>query len=103
MVTSLLNNSASWIGLTDEIVDKLQDFQNKLMLRFFEAPKQGTPTSRVELDSNMLIMKNRIILNRLTYVGKVMAKSLPNNMCIRALINGKLVCKHKDLLTECEK
>ena len=42
VVTSLLNNSASWISLTDEIVDKLQDFQNKFMLRFFEAPKQGT-------------------------------------------------------------
>ena len=87
---------------SDEIVDKLEDFQNKLMLRFFEAPKQGTPTGIVELDSNMLLMKNRILLSKLTYVGKVMAKSLPNNMCRRALINGKLVCKGKDLLTECE-
>ena len=79
--TSLLNNSASWIGPTDEIVDKLQDFQNKFILRFFEAPKQGTPTGIVELDLNMLLMKNRIILNKLIYVGKVMAKSLTNNMC----------------------
>ena len=47
-------------------------------------------------------MKNRIILSKLTYIGKVMAKSLPSNMCRRALINGKLVCKGKDLLTECE-
>ena len=39
VVTSLLNNSASWIGLNDEIVTKLQDFQNNFMLRFFEAPK----------------------------------------------------------------
>ena len=31
-----------------------------------------------------------------------MAKSLPNNMCRMALINGKLVCKGKDLLTKCE-
>ena len=57
VVTSLLNNSASCIGLTDKIVDKLQDFQNKFMLRFFEAPKQGTPNGIVELDSNMLLMK----------------------------------------------
>ena len=57
------------------------------MLRFFEAPKQGTPTVIVELDSNMLI---------------IMAKSLPDNMCRQALINGKLVCKGKDLLTQCE-
>ena len=80
----------------------MQDFQNKFMLRFFEAPKQGTPTGIVEVDSNMLLMKNRIILSKLTYMGKVMAKSLPNNMCRRALINGKLVCKGKDLLTECK-
>ena len=97
-----MNNSASWIGLTDEIVDKLQDFQNKFMLRFFEAPKQGTPTGIVKLDSNMLLMKNRIMLSKLTYVGKIMEKSTAHNMCRRALLNGKNVCNGKDLLTECE-
>ena len=80
----------------------MQVFQNKFILRFFEAPKQGTPTGIVESDSNMLQIKKRIMLSKLTYVGKVMAKSLTNNMCRRALINGKLVCKGKDLLTECE-
>ena len=40
-VTSQLNKSASWIGLTYEIVDKLQDFQNKFILRFFEALNMG--------------------------------------------------------------
>ena len=75
VVTSLLNNSASWIGFTDEIIDILQEFQNKFMLRFFEAPKQGTPYGIVELDSNMLLMKNRIMLSKLTYVGKIMVKS----------------------------
>ena len=54
IATSLLNNSASWIGLTDEMIDILHEFQNKFMLRFFEAPKQGTPSGIVELDSNKL-------------------------------------------------
>ena len=72
------------------------------MLRFFEAPKQGTPTGIVELDYNMLLMKNRIMLNKLIYVGKVMTKSTSMNMCRRALLNGKNICKGKDLLTECE-
>ena len=31
-----------------------------------------------------------------------MAKSSPNNMCTCALNNGELVCKGKDILTECE-
>ena len=31
-----------------------------------------------------------------------MAKSTSHNMCRRALLNGKNVCKGKDLLTECE-
>ena len=44
------------------------------MLRFSEAPKQGTPTGIGELDSNRLIMKNSIMLSKLTYVGKVMEK-----------------------------
>ena len=72
------------------------------MLRFFEAPKQGTPKGIIELDSNMLLMKNRIMLNKLTYVGKIMAKSEDINMCRRALLNGRDTCKGKDLLTECE-
>ena len=71
IVTSLLNNSASCIGLTDEIINILHEFQNKLMFRFFEAPKQGTTSGIVELDYNMLLMKNRIMLSKLTYVGKI--------------------------------
>ena len=62
---SLLNDSASWIGLTDEIVDKLQVFQNKFTLRFFEAPKQGTPTSIVELDPNKMPMKDCVLVKKL--------------------------------------
>ena len=81
IVTSILNNSDSWIGINDEIIDKLQDFQNSFMLRFFEAAKQGTPTGIVELDANMLLMKNRIMLSKLTYVGKLMANTAQNNMC----------------------
>ena len=68
IVTSLLNNSASWIVLTDEILDKLQDFQNRFMLRFFEARNQSTPTGIVEIDLNMLLTKNRILLSKLTYI-----------------------------------
>ena len=54
-VTSILNNSESWIGISAEALDKLQDFQNRFMLRLFEAPKQGTPSEIVELDANMLL------------------------------------------------
>ena len=48
VVTSLLYISASWIGLTDEIIDILQEFQNKFMLRFFEVPKQWIPSGMIE-------------------------------------------------------
>ena len=53
IVSSILNNSESWIGITKEIIDKLQEFQNRLMLRFVEAPKQGTLTGIVELNAKM--------------------------------------------------
>ena len=43
------------------------------------------------------------MLSKLTYVGKIMAKSTSHNMCRRALLNGKNVCKGKDLLTKCER
>ena len=42
------------------------------------------------------------MLNKLIYVGKLMAKSEDINMCRRALLNGRNICKGKDLLTECE-
>ena len=42
------------------------------------------------------------MLNKLIYVGKIMAKSTNHNMCRRALLNGRNICKGKDLLTECE-
>ena len=47
-------------------------------------------------------MKNRIMLNKLIYVGKIMAKSTNHNMCRRALLNGRDVFNVEDLLTECE-
>ena len=88
IVTSILNNSEYRIGITKEIINKLQDFQNRFMLRFVEAPKKGTPTGIVVLDANMLLMRNRIMLNKLTYVGKLMAKSAPGNMWRPSLRNG---------------
>ena len=68
-------------------------------LQYWLPPKQVTPNGIVELDLNMLLMKNRVMLSKLTYVGKVMTKSTNHNMCRRALRNGK---NGKDLLTECE-
>ena len=40
------------------------------MLSFFEALKQGTPTGIVELDSNMLLMNDRIILGYVTIMSE---------------------------------
>ena len=40
------------------------------------------------------------MLNKLTYIGKLMANSDQNNMCTQTLRNRKLTCKDKDLLTE---
>ena len=50
------------------------------MLRFVETPKQGRPTGVVELDANMLLKKHQIMLSKLTYMGKLMANTAPNNM-----------------------
>ena len=63
------------------------------MLRFFEALTKGTPSGIVKLDSNMLLMKNRIMRNKLKYMGKIMAKSTAHNMCRRALITAKMSVK----------
>ena len=54
MVTSILNKSESWIGITTEAIPMLQDFRNRFMLIFVEALKRGTPSGMVEMDANML-------------------------------------------------
>ena len=69
VVISLINNSAPWTGLTDKIGDKLQDFQNKFMLR--TQTRDPQQYSRVRL--KYAIDENRIMLNKLTYKGKIMA------------------------------
>ena len=45
VASSIINNCEFWIGVKDEAIDILQDFQNRFMLRFFAAPKQGTEST----------------------------------------------------------
>ena len=46
IVTSIRNNSESWIGITKEIKDKLQDFENRFMLSLFETSALGNMCRR---------------------------------------------------------
>ena len=52
VVSSLVNNSESWIGMKVDAIDILKDFQNRFI--------QGTPSCIVELDVNMMLMKEMV-------------------------------------------
>ena len=47
----------------------------------------------------MLLMRKKIILSKLTYVGKIMAKAKSQIMGKRALLNRNNECKGKNLIT----
>ena len=52
------------------------------MLRFFAAPKQGTPTWKVEQDSIMMLMETRVLLKKMLFIGKIMSKEDPTK-CVK--------------------
>ena len=82
VATSLIKNSESWIGI--KVI--LEDFQKKVMLRFCAAPEQGTPI--VELYSTMKYMKNRILQEKMLFIGEIMPNKDPNHMCRRVHLAG---------------
>ena len=69
-VTKLLNNCESWIGVTENHIQRLQDIQNKFLRRVLI----GTPKGMMELDGQILMMHLRIMQKKLRLVGKIMAK-----------------------------
>ena len=44
----------TWIGITNENIQKLQDIKNRFICKVLEATKQGKPIGKIKLDMGML-------------------------------------------------
>ena len=64
-VTKLLNNCESWIGVTENHIQRLQDIQNKFLRRVLVDPLTGTPKGMMEQDVQILMMHLRIMQKKL--------------------------------------
>ena len=100
VLPQLLNNCESWLGIADSDIQKLQDFQDNYILKFFQVSAKGTPKGMLMLDSQILSMKWRIKLEKIRAISKTMGKT-NDNLCKRALIEGRDSCNGEDLLSLC--
>ena len=88
VLPQLLNNCESWLGIADSDIQKLQDFQDNYILKFFQVSAKGTPKGMLMLDSQILSMKWRINLEKIRAISKTMGKP-DDNLCKIALIEGR--------------
>ena len=77
IIPSLLHNAESWIGITDKIINDLQDFQDKFTRKVLRLPP-STTKAIYQWDSGLMSMKWRIAQKKLMFVNKIMQKDHSN-------------------------
>ena len=78
-------NSESWIVLTNEHIERMQQVQDNNFMKVFQVANSGTPKCMVRLDSQTLQVKWQILLRKIKQVRKTMDKH-DENICKRAII-----------------
>ena len=77
VVQPLLNNCASWIGITEKHVNELQKFQNKFVRRVLHLPHSVTQAI-LDYDIGMWPMGWRIKERKLNFVRQILLKEDTN-------------------------
>ena len=77
VIQPLLNNCASWIGITEKHIQELQKFQNKFIRRVLHLPPNFTQAI-LEWDVGMWPMEWRIKEKKLNFVRQILAKNDEN-------------------------
>ena len=100
VIPKLLNNTESWLGINESHIKTLQDFQDNFIRKVVQVSAKGTPKGMIRLDSQILPMKWKIVLEKLRAIAKTMGKP-EDNLCRKALLEGQRTCNGEDLLSEC--
>ena len=91
MSSKILSNSDSWIGLTNEHIERIQSVQDNYFMKVFQVVDKGTPVCMVRLDSQTLQVKWQILRKKMKQVRKTMDKD-EENICKKVLIAGQQTC-----------
>ena len=97
IISKILSNSDSWIGLTKQHINRIQNVQDNYFKKVFQVADSGTPVCMVRLDSQTLQVKWQILLKKIKQVRKTMDKD-DKNICKKVLIAGLKTCNGGDLL-----
>ena len=54
VLSKILSNSDSWIGLSKQHIDRIQSLQDNSFIKVFQVADRGTPVCMVRLDSQTL-------------------------------------------------
>ena len=63
VLSKILTNSDSWIGLTKQHIDRIQSVQDNYFMKVFQLVDRGTPVCMVRLDIQKLQVKWQMLLN----------------------------------------
>merc|ERR1712128_109211 len=100
VTSKLISNCESWIDLTEDHIDDLQNMQDNFFKNVFHVRPEGTPLCMVRLDSQTFHVRYQIVQRKINRIRKVMDAD-PSNYARKALIEGQKTCANGDLLTEC--
>ena len=100
VISKLISNSESWIDLTEEHINELQNIQDNYFKDVFHVRAGGTPLCMIRLDSQTQHIKWQELLKKIKQVHETMDKS-ELNICKGALIAGQYTCPGEDLLNTC--
>ena len=89
IISGLLLNCKSWLGITDRQIAELQGFQDKFLRKLIHLPI-STHKAILHWDGGMEMMKWRIEKQKLLFLGKLMFKE-DSNICKRAIMNETLL------------
>ena len=89
VVPSLINNCSTWIGITSNIVDKLETLQEKYIRMMLEVPV-STPKVALRAETGLLSMKHRIWYEKVNLVTAIakMKEGLAKEVYEEQVLNG---------------
>ena len=89
VVPSLINNCSTWIGMTSEMVDKLETLQKKYIRMMLEVPV-STPKMALRAETGLLSMKHRIWYEKVNLITAIrrMKEGLAKQVYEEQVLNG---------------
>ena len=94
IIPSLLHNAASWIGITENNIKELQNFQNQFIRKVMRLPR-STPIAILEWDTQLMNMKCRIWRMKILKLQRLKKKD--NNYITKLAIEQERVLGFKGL------